>query len=146
YFGFHYDGMINNETEHPGLGVTFKYRGGPKGEGTIFAYSKGVSAVPDGPSSPIVMQEFQRATEDVLAVEGRAAELVDRYVTGTPERGREFLCAEFVVTGRHGKRRSFLFLTGALGRFFKIRVTLRTNDPADATARDFADAVASGLW
>jgi hypothetical protein len=146
YAGFHYGGMINNETEHPGLGFTFMYRGGEKGEATIFTYGSGAPAVPDGPMSPVVMEEFRRATDDVVAVEGRAVELVDRYGTGTPDRGREFLCAEFVVTDKNGARRSFLYLTGAFGQFFKIRVSLKTNDPADATARNFADAVAAGLW
>jgi hypothetical protein len=45
-----------------------------------------------------------------------------------------------------GTQRSFLFMTAAARRFVKIRVTLRGNDATDRDARNFADAVARGLW
>jgi hypothetical protein len=86
----------------------------------------------------------------VLALPGyvpsTTVKLVDRYGTGTPERGQEFLCAEFILTEVRDLRRSFLYLTGAGEKFLKIRVTLMTNDATSPEARNFADAVASGLW
>jgi hypothetical protein len=95
------------------------------------------------------MAEFNQATHDVLSVGRPAAgsvELASRYGTGAPERGKEFLCAEFMLRDDLGSRRTFLYVTGAAHKFLKIRVTLRTNDAADPTARNFADAVASSLW
>jgi hypothetical protein len=77
---------------------------------------------------------------------GKKIALVDRYGTGSPERGREFLCYEFVLSDELGSRRTFLYVTGAASRFVKIRVTLRTNDAKDPAARNFADAVAGRLW
>ena len=62
---------------------------------------------------------------------------------GAPERGPEFLCAEFTILDGVGKRRTFLYLTAAKGQFVKLRVTLQTNDATDPTARNFADAFAS---
>ena len=90
------------------------------------------------------MEEFNQAISEVLTL--RAVELVDRYYTGTPESGREFLCAAFVLSDERGIRRTFLYLTGAVGNFLKIRVTLRINGETEPTARQLADAVAEHLW
>lgn len=150
YTTFARGNLTNNEKDHPGLGFTVAYNGGNTGESTIYIYNKGISDIANGPGSNLVRQEFDRATRDALEVPdhlpGRKVTLIGRYGTGTPERGQEFLCAEFVLTDVSGSRRTFLYLTGASGNFVKIRVTLRTNDPSDPSARDFADALASQLW
>jgi hypothetical protein len=99
--------------------------------------------------SELAMEEFSQATNEVLLLGqlgGRKIELVDRYGTGSPERGREFLCAEFALTDDAGVRRTFVYLTGARGNFIKVRVTLRTNDDTDPAARNFVDAIAAMLW
>jgi hypothetical protein len=82
------------------------------------------------------MVEFKEVTREVLSrpMAAEQIELVDRYGTGSPERGKEFLCAEFNLRDNYGSRLTFLYLTGAAGKFVKIRVTLRTNDPTDQTA------------
>jgi hypothetical protein len=150
YTTFTRGNVTNNERENPGFGFTVAYNGGNTGESTIYIYNKGFSEIADGPGSNLVRQEFDQATRDVLAVAdhmpGRRVALISRYGTVTPERGQAFLCAEFVLTDVSGSRRTFLYLTGASGNFVKIRVTLRTNDPTDPSARDFADALASQLW
>lgn len=96
--------------------------------------------------APQVREEFAQAIVEVTSVAGGGIELIGAYGTGTPERGMEFLCAEFRLLDTPRARRTFLYLTGADGRFVKLRVTLRTDDETDATARNFADAVAMGLW
>jgi hypothetical protein len=96
-----------------------------------------------------VMAEFNRATHELIWLgqkSDKKTELVSRYGTGSPDRGKEFLCAEFILTDGLGSRRTFLYLTGCAKNFVKIRVTLRTNDAADPTAREFVDVVASRLW
>ena len=149
YAGFTIGHVTDNEKAHPGLGYTVAYHGGDRGEATIYIYTNGQKDIPDGPSSNTIMAEFNQATRDVLSV-GRpvpgSVELVSRYGTGTPERGMEFLCAEFVVKDDLGKRRTFFYVTGAAQNFLKIRVTLRTDEATDPTARNFADAVAIWLW
>jgi hypothetical protein len=150
YAGFFRGKITDNETSNPGLGHAIAYHRPGRGAATIYAYNLGRRGIPDGPTSEVVLDEFSRATREVLSFGGLATvgtvELTDRYGTGSPERGREFLCAEFILTDHAGPRRSFLYLTGALGRFVKIRVTLRTNDATDPAARHFADAVARQLW
>jgi hypothetical protein len=148
YGGFSRSKIINNEALHPGYGCTVSYNGWPEGEATIYIYDKRRDDIPDGPTSPTVLTEFDQATHEALLLQsaGRSLELVDRYGTGSPERGKEFLCAVFVLRDDLGTRRSYLYLTGSNGSFVKIRITLRTNDTADPTARNFADAVATRLW
>jgi hypothetical protein len=148
YLGFTRGKIIDNELAQPGYGYTIAYHGGPQGEATIYIYDKGYDDIPDGPVSEVVLTEFDQATQEALSLQpaGRSLELVDRYGTGSPERGREFLCAVFVVRDGLEPRRSYLYLTGANGNFVKIRITLHTNDAADPTARIFADSVATRLW
>ena len=148
YAGFERGKITNNEPQNPDLGYSTAYHGRHLGEATIYVYDLGQEDIPDGPTSRTILDEFNRATNDVLAlpINGRRVELIDRYGTGAPDRGKEFLCAEFVLEDEVGRRRSFLYLTGADRHFVKIRVTLRSNDPADPTAREFADAVAFHLW
>jgi hypothetical protein len=149
YAGFSRGKVIDNEKAHPGYGYTVAYRGGSRGEATIYVYRKRQREIPDGPISKTVMAEFNQVTREILSLgqsAGRNIELVSRYGTGSPERGKEFLCAEFILSNETGSLRTFVYLTGAAGNFVKIRVTLRTNDAADPTARNLADAVASGLW
>jgi len=149
YAGFSRGNVTDNEKENPGYGYTVAYHGGNRGEATVYVYNKNQRKIPDGPTSEVVKAEFDRATDEVLslgALGGREIELVSRFWTVSAERGEEFLCADFVVSDSLGPRRTFVFMTGAGGNFVKIRVTLRTNDPTDPTARNFADAVASRLW
>jgi hypothetical protein len=131
------------------LGYTVAYHGGDKGEATVFVYTKGKQGIPDGPTSEVVMAEFNEATRGITSLGqagSRRTRLLSRYGTGSPYRGKEFLCAEFILTEGARSRRTFLYLTGYSNRFLKIRITLRTNDATDPTARNFADAVASALW
>jgi hypothetical protein len=148
YAGFIRGKVTDNEKENPGYGYTVAYHG-HEGDATIYVYSKSQREIPNGPASKVVMEEFNQATQEIIALgqmTGSKIELVDRYGTGSPERGGEFLCAEFVLSDGAGSRRTFLYVTGAANRFVKIRVTLRTNDARDPAARNFADAVARGLW
>lgn len=146
YAGFEQGAITNNETNHTGLGYSVAYHGREKGEATIYIYGKTLTDIPDGPASPPTREEYEQAIAEVASIAGRAIELIGTYVTGSPERGMEFLCAEFRLSDTKGTRRTFLYLTAAGGRFVKLRVTLRTDDETDATARNFADAVAIGLW
>jgi hypothetical protein len=148
YAGFSRGKITDNEGGNPGYGYTVAYQGS-MGEATVYVYSKNEREIPDGPTSQVVMEEFNQATREVLLLgqmTGAKIELVDRYGTGSPERGEEFLCAEFVLSDELGPRRTFLCVTGAANRFVKIRTTLRSNDASDPAARNFVDAVASRLW
>jgi hypothetical protein len=149
YVGFRRGDPIDNERMNPGLGVTIPYQRRDQGKATVYVYDKGRRDIPDNPMSEVVKDEFDLAARDVLSLgqaKGTTVELVKRYGTGSPERGVEFLCAEFVLTDSSGTRRTFLYLTGCRRKFVKLRVTLGTNDATDPTAYNFAEAVASRLW
>ena len=149
YVGFRRCKVTDNETQQPGLGRSVAYSGGDRGEATIYMYDLGLPEIPDGPLSQVARQEFDRATNDVFARctdEALQLKLVRQYATGTRDRGQEFLCAELVEGDGLRSWRTFVYLTGAAGKFLKIRLTLRTDDATDPTARNFADAVASHLW
>src|SRR6516164_2175872 len=125
YAGFNRGKVTENEKANPGLGFTVAYHG-DMGDATIYVYDKNRSEIPDDPISQAVIEEFDHATLDVHSVgrlRGKKIELVDRYGTGSPERGVEFLCAEFVLNDESGSKRTFLYVTGAANRFVKIRVT-----------------------
>ena len=134
---------------HPGYGVTVAYHGGERGEATVYVYNKGQQDIAD-------WTIVGNGTGGVRPGDGRslAGGTIDRQKdracqpiwAGSPERGKEFLCSEIIVSDDLGTQRTFLYLSGASGSFVKIRVTLRTNDETDATARNFADSVARGLW
>jgi hypothetical protein len=112
-------------------------------------YSRRRRDIPDGPISETVKAEFNQATSEVFLfgqLTGGRFPLVSRYWTMSAKHGKEFLCAEFILSDDFGSRRTFLYVTGAAGNFVKIRVTLRTNDATDPTARNFVDAVAARLW
>lgn len=148
YVGFVRTKTTDNEAQDPGLGYSAAYDGSSRGQATIYVYNRGMTGIPDGPMSSTVRQEFESAITSVSEMEealGARVELVDKYGTGTPETGPEFLCAEFVLRDATATQRSFLYVTAAVGNFVKLRVTLAGNDPADSTARRFADAVAADL-
>lgn len=133
------------------LGYTIAYHG-PEAEGaTVYVYDLGKGAITDGPTGADVREAFDQATREVLASEGQLdrakVELVDRYVTGSPTSGPQYLCAEFMIQLAAGStHRSYLYLTGVGSKFLKLRVTLPTTSPAVATAREFADAMELVLW
>lgn len=147
YAGFERGIIRNYEADTPGLGYSAAYHEPEKGHATIYIYDKQLTGIPDGPDSPQAHQEFRRAIDEVAtAPAGREIELIDTYGTESPERGKEFLCAEFrQVDATGARRRTILYLTAARDRFVKLRVTLHADDATDTTARNFADAVAAGL-
>jgi hypothetical protein len=104
------------------LGFTVAFHGGDHGKSTVYIYDKSLSGIPDEPMSELVLEEFNKATRDVLAMaEFRPARnimLTDRYGTGDPGREREFLVLN--SSWKIRSRRSFLYLTGACGRLVKI--------------------------
>lgn len=142
--------VTNNEVTHSGLGYSVAYSSASSGEATVYIYDKGLLDIPEGPMEPVIRREFDQATQDVLnwaqSREDQTTELLSRYGTGSPNTRREFLCSEFLSDIRGNTVRTFLCVTGAEGKFVKLRVTLTTDDPRDPTARNFADALAVILW
>jgi hypothetical protein len=150
FAGFVRGEAIDNEAVTPGLGVTVKYHGGPRGEATVFVYDNGRSAIPDGPFSAAVREEYENSIRDVFAwaqsTGNLRAELLGQYVVEASNGAAAFLCAEFMFIRAGQPRRSFVYLTAINGFLLKVRVTVGTADSLDASAYEFVQAVASRNW
>ncbi len=139
--GFHRGQRTDNEQSHPGMGFTVAYASADA-QATIYLYNRGQSDIGTGPTGQAVLQEFQRAAGEVLALAQIAnaspVRLLGRYATGHPATGPGFLCAEFLLEGDQ-PHLSYLYLTGHDGNFLKVRVTTNSGDPGANSARQFAD-------
>ncbi|TCD48569.1 hypothetical protein [Chlorobium sp. N1] len=72
----HFTGMIDNEVENPGLGVSVSYEG-PRLRGTVFVYDRGMEGIdirirPDG-----AHREFMEAASDMQKIYGEVREIRD---------------------------------------------------------------------
>ena len=143
------DTAIDNEATNPGLGVTVPYSA-PGLKATVYVYDLGIPTIPEGPTSDITLRLFSRSVEDVhaLATHGvyESVHLQEKYGTGSPARGQEFLCAQFEI--KQGGRRldSYVFLTAHSSKFIKIRITVPPDSENNRRARAFADDIAVSLW
>lgn len=84
YAGFIRGKVIDNEKGNPGDGYTVAYHG-REGDATIYVYSKSQREIPNGPTSKVVVEEFNQATQETNALgqmTGSKIELVGRYGTG----------------------------------------------------------------
>lgn len=138
---------LDNEQARSGLGYTIAYSYPGRSKAMVYVYDRGVATVPTGLDSPILLQEFARATSEVLAfgqLTSTVTTMVDRYATAGAGADPQFLCAEFRISN-DPPIRSYLYLTGAGDKFVKLRVTMADDDPSDPTPREFADVVASIL-
>lgn len=108
----HYTGMIDNEVENPGLGVSVSYDG-PQMRGTLFVYDKEMVALDIRQNPEPVHQEFNAATEDMARIYGDARVIRDISKPG-------ILANVYAV----GDAISVLQLTTVAGRFMLFRLTL----------------------
>lgn len=113
----HFSNLINNEPEHPGLGVTVAYSA-PRFKATIYVYNLGLSVIDEDRLG----QEFESATNQFLQVNSTAKEL------GKSEKD----LAKHVAFDVEGAYTS-LGLIVCNGYFIKLRVTAAM----DAERHDF---------
>ena len=138
-----------NEIQPPGLGVSIPYRG--KGiQATVYIYDLGYEEIPDGPESDLVISQLWKTVDDVQSALDQgiyeAAQLKDKFGTGSPSRGREFLCAELELRQNGLIEDSYIYLTGFKKKFIKVRITMPKDSQLDHIARDFADEIAKEFW
>jgi hypothetical protein len=141
--------VTDYESTSSGLGYSIAYDS-PLGAATVYIYDKNLFDIPEGPTGDLIRDEFDNGTNEVLeaVVTSPSAniQLIERYGTGEPDTGPEFLCAEFEISDEDRGRRTFLFLTGHKDKFIKLRISLNSNDDSEPTARNFADTFAGLLW
>lgn len=113
---FHFDSLIDNEDNHPGLGVSVAYSA-PNTKVTLYVYNKGDAAI-DGVAQPEKLEEeFQSACRDFLTLNPTAEAIAENSSSNLMFRSFDVGSAYSVVT-----------LSTAGNHFFKLRATL---DPAN---------------
>jgi hypothetical protein len=138
--------VCDYEGKVPGLGKSIAYSGGQTGEATLYVYDKQQNNIPDGPESQEVYDEFQIAIRDVFYLaerNGHSLKLLEIYVTGSPAVGAQFLCAELQLLDERGEHLTCVYMTGAKGRYLKLRMTLPRVEQASLVARTLADDIAT---
>jgi len=112
-FGWlHYTKLVNNEQQHPGLGVSVYY-GAPHTKTTIYVYNNQLEAI-DGRASPNLLNaEFDDATVDLINANPQATLL--------NERRQENSCFK---SFNIGTAYSAIALSTIKDHFFKIRITV----------------------
>ncbi len=148
YGPFELEKIINYEDKEPGQGVSFGYKAINSEVVTIYIYNKKLEFIPEGPESDVVMEEFVNTIDGIIykfKSENKNIWLIEKYWTGSPESGKEFLCSQFLVNNKGLCYLTYMYLTVSNNHFVKIRISLRTTDRAVTTARDFVDEIANTL-
>lgn len=141
--------ITDNESANPGLGYTIAYSG-PMVEATLYIYDYALPNIAEGPYGDEVRGHFDEVTREILALPSvghyARVDLVDRYVTGTPGAGPEFLAAVFLVNSGTNDFWSFLFLTGHSNKYVKWRISVHAEESAEVVARTLVDRHADLIW
>jgi hypothetical protein len=126
--GIQRERIINYELTKPGLGVSIGYS--TVGIlATVYIYTNRRSSIPDGADSGIVKKELERAEKDII--QAKEAGQYDSVVKHKENRTRldigdnkiDFIYSEFQVTEKGSESHSFIYLTGFLSHFLKMRFT-----------------------
>lgn len=140
---------IDNEPRKQGLGISIQYDGFEV-VAEVDIYDLQLDEISDGPESKLVLNHFYEVLQmfELAVSEGAydSVELIEKYGTGSPDRGQEFLCAELAIIRDGGAFHSYFYLTGYRGKFVKIRLTMPADNPQAQLARNFADETAKIFW
>jgi hypothetical protein len=134
--GAKYDGFIDNEAEHPGLGYTVAYRH-PQWNISVYIYDLGLSAVPNDTESGPMYDNFQDS-KAAISRRGLQVELRREFVASRGS-GPKFLCASYTVMAP-GPRESLLCLTSWKNKLLKFRVTGARTETSDIEAQTLVAA------
>lgn len=141
--------VTDYESSSAGMGVSIGYRASDI-ELTIYFYDLNLDEISDDVLDPVVRQQFDQVTHDVLALGERnntPIEVVTRYVIQRPQIGNTFLATKFIGQDEESPYTSFALLAVKANKFVKLRATCRLEpESADTRIRQVADAYADLLW
>ena len=111
--------------QRPELGYAWNYQIGRLLSATVYVYNLSVQAIPDGPSSPPVIAQFQRSLEDI-----RAAAQAKRYDQLKVVKGPAdcafgsvvFRCITLSAIQNNAPIHTSLMVTGYRNHFVKVRL------------------------
>lgn len=147
--GFSRGVPIDNEVSHPGLGWTIPYSSdGIKT--TVYLYGLHQGPTDEGPESEVVRAHFDEVLQGVADAvkqgQYESATLRMRFISHSPERGKEFLGSEYRIVQGGRSMDSYVYLTGSRGKFVKIRVTAPADTGGAKRAHQFVTEYARLLW
>lgn len=140
------------ESKSPGLGYALRFSGRAGRTVDVYIYDVQVKAIPSDLNAQVVVDQFQRAQDDVFEL-GRRGSYANVQATGEFEIARKgkpaFHCATFNYL--RGEKRnidvdSFLCLTSWNNKFVKLRKTGVKGSITRADAIEFSSAWVPLLW
>ncbi len=126
-----------------GLGAAAEYRPSEGGSGvaTLYQYTRGIAALPEGTTSHLVEQEIQAALTEIRSVgplrRYGLANLAEAPFIPAPDGQPALRCMGMLLVYEGGSRAADSFIcVGVLhGRFLKLRLTLPTDRQGDGQPR-----------
>lgn len=109
---FHFDSLINNEQDYPGMGVSVAYSA-PFSKATLYIYNKGLLSTGEILTATQVESEFSSATQDFFNANPGAKKISEKMNSNMLFRAFE-----------DGDAYSVLTLSSTGEHFFKLRTTL----------------------
>lgn len=142
YIGpYKFSRRTENDTLAPGMGSSVEYNSN-FGKSTIYIYNSRLKYIPENLEDDLVKMQFNFEINQVLNFPGYSGTGIiveEKYGTGNPKTGLEFLCAKFYFTKNDKPGNTYLFLGVLNGNFIKLRITPFENGEEEYSARDFAD-------
>lgn len=111
----HYKGIIHNEVDEPGLGVSILY-GAPGIKATIYIYDMNIKDIPLDFSSSIVHEQYKQIVNDFKTANPKSI------VTREAEYNTACIY-EFFVTDETHEENALIALSVVRGKFVKLRIT-----------------------
>jgi hypothetical protein len=125
----HFNDVIHNEPQAPGLGVTLQY-GAPGIKGSVFVYDRQRSDIPGDINDPWVQAEFNEASADVGTIHSEAAPWPDPLPNGA-------YLVRYWALGDDARDATVLWMTVARGKLVKARLTWNRDHFLDRAGNEF---------
>ncbi len=143
--GFTRGGLTDFESRPggTGLGAAAEYRpsDGSSGVATLYQYTRGIQALPEGTASPLVEQEIQSALSEIRSVgplrRYGLAKLAEAPPIPAPGGQPVLRCMGMLLVYEGGSRAADSFVCAGVlaGRFLKLRLTLPTERQGETQPR-----------
>jgi hypothetical protein len=131
----HLDKAVENESAHPGLGLTISYTA-LNITASVYVYSRNIKPFPEMFDLDFVSAEFDAAASDLPGFNSSVRSADDRALA-VSRGGTSYLWRAFEI----GAHQSVLALTTARRNYVKLRMTWLAEPLFDEVASEFIDAV-----
>jgi hypothetical protein len=131
----HLDKVVENESAHPGLGLTISYTA-LNITASVYVYSRNIKPFPEMFDLDFVSAEFDAAASDLPGFNSSVRSADDRALA-VSRGGTSYLWRAFEI----GAHQSVLALTTARRNYVKLRMTWLAEPLFDEVASEFIDAV-----